>query len=138
MALTIEQRDQTLAALKQSEWKIKDAAKIIGMSREGIFRRMRDLGIKREDFTSRKHNFNRAKTRCKRGHLFTARNTYTRPGTNFRTCRKCEANRSLEKHHAKKAAEREATRIPNHPLYFSHLVSVCDSPVSTVASGSTS
>lgn len=32
---------------------------------------------------------NRAKTHCKQGHAFTPENTYTPPGTDYRTCRAC-------------------------------------------------
>lgn len=129
MALTIKQRDETLAALKATEWHIRKAAEILGIDRINMHCRIRKLKLRREDFFPRKNNFNRQKTHCKRGHKFTARNTYIRPGTNFRTCRTCEAARSIRKFREIRKAEREANRIPNHPLYYSGLGYVYTGPL---------
>lgn len=126
MSLSIQKRDETLAALKATKWHIKNAGVILGISKHCMHSRIKRFKLNRADYFPQKNNFNRAKTRCKRGHLFTVRNTYTRPGTTHRACRKCEAARVMEAHRAKKAAERERNRIPNHHLYYSSLARIRD------------
>ena len=54
---------------------------------------------------------NLAKTECKRGHLFTPENTYTRPGTTERECRRCAATAVRERYWADPEPERARHRL---------------------------